>query len=108
MRSDGGRVHAGDNARSRRRAHAGDAITVGVTDAALGNGVDVRRPRPRISVTGKGIGAGVLAGDPEDIRTRPIRREDGRGGRGGAQELPAMQAGIVSIQVFAALDDTTK
>ena len=61
------RVHAGDEARPARGAHAGDAEGVGVAHRRLREGVEVRRDRVRVAVAAE-VRAHVLAGDPEDVR----------------------------------------
>jgi len=83
----GGRVDAGDDRRAGRGADRGGRAGLGVTQAALGKAVEVRRDGVRIAVASK-MRAVVFAGDPEDVGQRLLRPRlsKSRGKHGGGRE----------------------
>src|SRR5262249_45088634 len=66
--ADAGRVAAGDDRRPARGANAGHGKRPGEADALLRPPVEVGRARVGVAVAAQ-VGADVLAGDPEDVRS---------------------------------------
>lgn len=68
LRTDRRSIHARDQRRAGRGAHAGWRKGLRVTHTARGQSVEIRGDGLRIAVTTQ-VGTDVLAGDPQDVRT---------------------------------------
>ena len=67
LSADGGRVHTGDDSRTRRRTNTGVGVGVGIADALGCKLINVGCYCVTISITAE-VGTNILAAYPEDIR----------------------------------------